>query len=277
MYEGFYSNIEDCGAYLARLHMDAADFRPDREHLDMLLKNHHRYVPFDNLNVWDKAELPSLNVSDLFKKIITDRRGGYCYEMNGLLEAALRTLGYDCYGVEIRIVRGRDFMPPFRHRGVVVVLDGKKMFCDVGLGFKFFPQAAEYNNGYNESGYKVECKDGICELWEKTGDGGEQKIIWYPDRPVLAVDFLNPNMCCSIDPASTFRTRLTAVIMTPEGYRKTLLCTQPSPRAESKDAPEFTINIKDGSKVLFERNGKGTEDMCKTLLEEFGIEYSFGK
>ena len=275
MYEEFYYNIEDTGAYLKRLHMDPEDFRPDREHLNQLLKNHHRYVPFDNLNVWDKAEQPSLNIPDLFKKIVTDRRGGYCYEMNGLLEAALRTLGYECYGVEIRIIRGRDFLPPFRHRGVVCVLDGKKLFCDVGLGFKFFPEYAEYNAGYNKSGYKVDCEDGLCTLTEIKEDGTEQKVMCFPDRPIPAVDFLNPNMVCSIDPQSTFRTRLTTVIMTPEGYRKTLACFEPSPGRLCDDAPVFTVNVKDGSRVVSERTEKGTAALSRVLREEFGIVYNW--
>ena len=275
MYEEFYYNIEDTEAYLRRIHMDPASFRPDREHLNELLYKHHRFVPFDNLNVWDKAEQPSLKIPDLFKKIVIDRRGGYCYEMNALLEAALRTLGYDCYGVEIRITRGRDFVPPFRHRGVVCILDGKKLFCDVGLGFKFFPECAEFNAGYNKSGYKVINNNGGCTLYELAEDGSDKEILWFPDKAVPAIDFLNPNICCSVDPASTFRTRFTAVIMTPEGYRKTLTCMEPSPHKLTDEAPTFTINVKDGKQVLSERTEKGTVAMSRILHEEFGIVYNW--
>ena len=275
MYEELYLDIENKGAYLKRLHMDPDAFRPDLEHLNELLHNHHRYVPFDNLNVWDRAEQPSLGIPDLFKKIVVDERGGYCFEMNALLQAALRTLGYDCYGVEIRIVRGRDFLPPFRHRAVIVRLDGKKLFCDVGLGFTFFPEAAPFNEGYCKSGYKVDCKDGECELWMKGEDGSESKILVFPDHPVLAVDFINPNISCSMDPASTFRTRFTAVIMTAEGYRKTLLCAAPSPGKACKDAPQFTVNIKDGPKTVYEESFCGTAALTEELKKDFGIKYEW--
>ena len=275
MYEDLYFNIEDTGAYLKRIDMDPETFRPDLSHLNELLYKHHRNVPFDNLNVWDRAELPSLGIPDLFKKIVVDRRGGYCFEMNGLLESALRTLGYDCYGVEIRIVRGRDFLPAYRHRGVIVRLDGKKLFCDVGLGFRFFPEAAPFNEGYCRSGYKVECKDGMCELWVKSPNGTEEKELVFPDRPVLAIDYLNPNIACALDPSSTFRQRFTAVIMTPEGYRKTLLCNCPSPRKASQDAPVFTVNIKDGAKTVYEESFCGTAELTRQLKDGFGIVYEW--
>ena len=275
MYEAYYLNIEDTDAYLNRIHMDPADFRPDREHLNELLYKHHRFVPFDNLNVWDKAEQPSLEIPDLFKKIVIDRRGGYCYEMNALLEAALRTLGYECYGVQIRITRGRDFIPPFRHRGVVCILDGKKLFCDVGLGFKFFPEYAEFDAGYNKSGYKVIKKDGGCTLYELAEDGSDKEILWFPDMAIPAVDFLNPNICCSVDPSSNFRNRLTTVIMTPEGYRKTLTCFEPSPRRLCDDAPEFTVNVKNGSQLISENKYNGTAALSTVLREEFGIVYNW--
>ena len=275
MYEDFYFNIDDTAAYLKRIDMDPETFRPDLAHLNELLYKHHRHVPFDNLNVWDRAELPSLAIPDLFKKIVVGRRGGYCFEMNGLLESALRTLGYDCYGVEIRIVRGRDFLPAYRHRGVVVRLDGKKLFCDVGLGFRFFPEAAPFNEGYCKSGYKVECRDGMCELWVKSSAGTEEKELIFPDRPVLAIDYLNPNIACALDPSSPFRTRFTAVIMTPEGYRKTLLVDGPSPGMASKDAPRFSINVKDGARTVYKEDFCGTAELTKQLKEGFGIVYEW--
>ena len=223
MYEDFYANISDTAAFLKRIHLDPAEIKPDLESLNKIMYNHHRYVPFDNVDVWDKAAEPSLSIPDLFDKIVNRRRGGYCFEINALLESALRSLGFECYSVEIRITKGRDFIPPCRHRGVVTVLDGKKYFCDAGLGFIFFPQAAEFNGGYCRFGYKAVCSDGLCKVFVKKEDS-EEEILRFEDRPMLPVDFINPNFACSQDPKSGFRTRLSLVIMTPEEYRKNLVC-----------------------------------------------------
>ena len=275
MYEDLYYNIEDSSAYLRRIGMDPAEFKPDKEHLDSLLKHHHQHVPFDNLDVWDKAALPSLGIPDLFDKVVNRRRGGYCFELNGLLEAALRTLGYDCYSVEIKIVRGRDFMPPSRHRGVIVLLDGKKHFCDIGLGFTFFPETTIFNEGYNKFGSKVVCRDGIFEVFLRNEDGSDMRLLWFRDIPADPVEFINPNFCCSQDPASGFRTRLSMVIMTPEGYRENLVCDAPAPAAGAKYSPEFKVTIKDGHKVLSEKTNCGAEALEEVLLKDFGVDYRF--
>ena len=266
MYEEMYLNIEDCGAFLRRIELDPAGFRPDREWLDKIVYNHHRYVPFDNIDVWDKAAEPSLSVPDLYDKIVRRRRGGYCFEMNGHLEAALRTLGYECYSVEIRIMRGREFFPPYRHRGVIVVIDGKKHFCDVGLGFKFFLQSAEYNAGYNSFGIKAECEDGIVKIYEQKENGTDNYLLWFRDQPALPVDFINPNYACSQDPSSGFRTRLSMVIMTPEEYRKNLVV----------DENGAVLTIKDGSRTVSETKLNGNKkELSEILFKEFGVDYKF--
>lgn len=275
MYENLYLNIEDPGAYLRRIGMDPETFVPDKEHLDMILFNHHRYVPFDNLSVWAEAAEPNLGIPELFDKIVRNKRGGYCFEMNGLLEAALRTLGYECYSAEVRIVRGRDFLPPFRHRCVIVTIDGKRHFCDVGLGFIFFLASSEFNAGYNKYGIKADCRDGIIEVWERGEDGKETQLLIIPDRPADPVDFINPNFCCSQDPKSGFRTRLSMVIMTPEGYRENLVCSQPAPKSGEKYSPEFTVTVKDGSRIISEKTYVGTKALEDILLKDFGVSYRF--
>ena len=274
MYEDLYLNIDDPDAYLARLCMGSAEFKPDREHLDRLLWSHHRYVPFDNLDVWAGAQEPALGIPALFDKIVKNRRGGYCFEMNGLLEAALRTLGYECYSVEVKIVKGRNYLPPARHRAVIAILDGRKLFCDVGLGFQFFPASSELNAGFNEYGIRADCRDGIIEVWSENGNGGE-RLLYIQDRPADPVDFINPNFCCSMDPVSGFRTRLSMVIMTEEGYRKNLVCSSPAPVHGERYSPQFTVTVKDKNLMLSEKTFCGAEALEEILLKDFGVEYRF--
>ncbi len=276
MYEDYYNTHEDPAGFLRRIRLDPADIRPDRESLDKILYNHHRYVPFENLSVWAEAKVPDLGVPGLTDKIVTNNRGGYCFEMNGHLEAVLKALGFECYSVQVRITRGRDFLPPVRHRAVVVVIDGKKHFCDVGLGFKFFPACSEFGAGYNAYGVRADLNDGIV-IVTSMEEGKEQALLWFRDIPALPVDFVNPNFCCAGDPSSGFRTRLSMVIMTPEGYRKTLVCGEAAPTAVSDESPEFTINVTDGSTAVSTYAGKGTADLERCLRDEYGIEYHFGQ
>lgn len=276
MYEDYYYTHEDPAGFLRRIRLDPGTIRPDRESLDRILYNHHRYVPFENLTIWAEGTVPDLGVPGLTDKIVSRSRGGYCFEMNGHLEAVLKAIGYETYSVEVRITRGRDFLPPVRHRAVVVVIDGRKHFCDVGLGFKFFPACSEYGAGYNAYGVRADLKDGAVTITSME-EGREQVLLRFRDLPALPVDFVNPNFCCAGDPNSGFRTRLSTVIMTAEGYRKTLVCSEPAPKAASADSPEFTITVTDGSRTVSSYEGKGTADLERCLRGEYGIDYHFGR
>ncbi|MBR5680727.1 MAG: arylamine N-acetyltransferase, partial [Clostridia bacterium] len=51
------------------------------------------HVPYENLDI--TAGIPlSLDYGDLYDKIVTRHRGGYCFEINGFLGEVLRSLGY---------------------------------------------------------------------------------------------------------------------------------------------------------------------------------------
>ena len=274
MYEDYHSNVEDTGAFLRRIGLDPSGIRADRESLDRILYHHHRFIPFDNLDIWAKAALPELSVPAVDDKIVRRKRGGYCFELNGYLEAVLRSLGFTCYGVEIRVVKGRDFLPPCLHRGVVAVIDGEKYFCDVGLGFRFFPESARFNGGYNGNGVKAVCADGIAEIWERTEDG-ETRLLRFRDLPADPVDFVSPNFYCSQNPEMIFRTRLSMVIMTAEGFRKSLVCEAPAPVRGQEGSPAFTVTVTDGAKTVSEETGCGASMLRKRLRDDFGVDYAF--
>ena len=267
MYEELYANVKDISAFLRRIGLDPAEIGPDLASLKKIMYNHHLHVPFDNLDVWAEAKEPSLSIPDLFGKIVGRNRGGYCFEINGLLEAALRTIGFDTYCVEVRITKGRDFLPPCRHRSIVVTLDRKKYFCDAGLGFIFFPEPAEFNAGYVRFGYKAVCEDGLCKVFVKKEDG-EEEILRFADRPMLPVDYINMNYACSQDPNSSFRTRLSLVIMTPEENRRNLVSD-----GTVDKAAESVITLKDPSGKLLEQRTIDNKDLSRVMLEEFGIDY----
>ena len=65
------------------------------------------------------------------------------------------------------------------------------------------------------------------------------------------------------------------VIMTPEGYRENLVCSQPAPKSGDRYSPEFTVTIKDGPKMLSEKTYFGAEALEEILLKDFGVSYKF--
>src|SRR5437588_8928831 len=66
----------------------------DAETLRQLHVAHLRSVPFENLSI-QAHEIISLDDESLFEKIVARRRGGFCYELNGLFAALLRGIGFE--------------------------------------------------------------------------------------------------------------------------------------------------------------------------------------
>jgi N-hydroxyarylamine O-acetyltransferase len=119
----------DVTAYLARIGVprpasaDAAALR----HLSWA---HQVAVPFENLDIHLGVPV-SLDPDDLFDKVVRRRRGGLCYELNGLFALLLEELGHRVERVAARVYRGDGFGPIFDHLALVV--DGLWL-VDVGFG-----------------------------------------------------------------------------------------------------------------------------------------------
>jgi N-hydroxyarylamine O-acetyltransferase len=107
--------------------------RPTVELLRDLHVRHLRTVPFENLSI-HLGEPIVLDEAALVEKIIDRRRGGFCYELNGLFAGLLRALGFD-----VALLSARVFTPdgslshPFDHALLRVELD-ERYLVDVGFG-----------------------------------------------------------------------------------------------------------------------------------------------
>ncbi|MFD5248977.1 arylamine N-acetyltransferase [Amycolatopsis sp. NPDC058340] len=128
----------DVAAYLDRLGLD----RPattDVAALRMLQERHLAVVPFENLSI-HLGEPIVLDTEALFGKIVLRRRGGFCYELNGLFAALLEELGFDVTLQAAKVFRPDGTLgPPFDHAVVRVELE-EPWLADVGFGrFSRFP------------------------------------------------------------------------------------------------------------------------------------------
>ena len=74
----------------------------------------------------------------LFEKIVRRRRGGFCYELNGLFAALLRGLGFDVVMLSAEVAnKERGFGPEYDHMALMVRFGGKRYLVDVGFGDSF--------------------------------------------------------------------------------------------------------------------------------------------
>jgi len=111
----------DVNAYLKRINYDGPlDVSP--ETLRRLHLAHLQSVPFENLSIHNSEPIV-LDDEALFAKIVARRRGGFCYEANGLFAALLRALGFDVTMLSAEVARGgSQFSPPFDHMALLVKL-----------------------------------------------------------------------------------------------------------------------------------------------------------
>lgn len=118
-------------AYLARIGAEAR--KPGAERLRELTARHLDTVPFENLSI-HLGEPIELTESALVDKIVRRRRGGFCYELNGLFAMLLTELGY-----RVTLLAARVFAPdgqlgpPYDHLALRVDL-AEPWLVDVGFG-----------------------------------------------------------------------------------------------------------------------------------------------
>ena len=126
-------DTEVADRYLARIEHAPVD-EPTTAALTSLQDAHVRTVPFEKLDIHLGWPL-SLDLADLVDKVVDRRRGGFCYELNGLFCALLASLGYDAWLVEAR-VRNADgsLGPRYDHARILVAAGDGPLLVDVGTG-----------------------------------------------------------------------------------------------------------------------------------------------
>ena len=152
----------DLQAYLDRIGFTGTP-RPDLATLRALHRGHALSISYENFDV--QLERPvSIDPADAFEKIVRRGRGGWCYEMNGLLGAALEAVGFRVTRLAGGVHRGTfgDIMVG-NHLVLLVDLDGEPWIADVGFGDGSrdpFPQKE-----------KAFVSDGFDYRLERTDDG----------------------------------------------------------------------------------------------------------
>ena len=197
MYEELSAPLPDGRAYAERIGLPWP-LRPDLETLDRIILAHQCTVPFENLEPYDQGREPSLGIETLFDKVVRRRRGGFCFELNALLDAFLREIGYEAWSVSCRIVRARDYLPPMLHRAVLARLDKQLYYCDVGYGGPQPPGPVPLGGDRTVCGERFRvvafCEAQRREPWwrleRSAGEGTWEKLIEFPEMPLPASYFV---------------------------------------------------------------------------------------
>ncbi|MGD9163640.1 MAG: arylamine N-acetyltransferase [Chromatiales bacterium] len=97
-----------------------------------LMRHQLSTVPFENLDV-QAGKVVSLIPEEIVAKIIQHRRGGYCYEVNGLFAMALGALGVPYQFIACRPLI-YPVLRPRTHMALIVRIEDEPWLCDLGFG-----------------------------------------------------------------------------------------------------------------------------------------------
>ncbi len=216
----------DLDAYFARIGY-AGPRTPTLATLHALTQAHTSSIPFENLDVLLGRKI-ELEPEALMDKLVKKRRGGYCFEQNGLFLAVLQEMGFDVrpLSARVRIDRPRDFTPPRTHVFVRVELSGTSYLSDVGVGALSLTGAlrlhTEDAQDTPHEPRRIVRED--ARLFHQVNLAGEWKdVCEFTLEEMPLIDRELGNWYTSAHPASHFRSRLLVARAREDGGRITLL------------------------------------------------------
>lgn len=224
-------NDDQVQKYLDRIGF-ADDVRLDKRTLDALVLRHQLSVPFETVTLHRSESTPSVEIGDLYEKVVERNGGGYCFELNKSFEELLRALGFNGRPVISRAVRGREGRMPINHRGCIVDLNGQLFSVDVGFGGPMPAGALLLEDGedqlINEETYAAKrAGDSWWKVERMTRAGMDSYDDDVPARRQVELelctaaieeqDFDSLNAFFS-RPGTLFRDHALANLRTPNGY-----------------------------------------------------------
>jgi len=242
-------------AYLARISYSGPT-SPTAETLRAIHRAHMLAVPFENLDIGLGRKI-ICDESAFLRKIVEQRRGGFCYELNGAFAALLRELGFKVTLLSARVPRadGTD-SPEFDHLTLRVDLD-EPWLADVGFGDLFLdPLRLKSGIEQVQGARKFRITEQSSDLHlEMANRGAWKRQYSFTLAPRRLADFAAMCHYHQTSPQSHFTQQ----------------------RICSKATPDGRITLSD-MKLIVTRDGRREENLLTTedewravLLKQFGI------
>lgn len=216
--------------------------KPDAQTLYGLQRAHMLNVPFENLDIGLKRPI-QLSEEVLWDKIVLQKRGGFCYELNGLFAVLLKEIGFRVTHLNARVYN-REGKPgiDFDHLALLVQLpDGPgRWLVDVGFGDSFneplnFEDPEEQVQGLRA--YRLEQTPGGSIVWQRNYDGSWERQYFFDLIPRnFPIDYESACLYHQTSPRSSFTRGSMISKATPEGRvsleEKRLIVTRNGQRSE---------------------------------------------
>lgn len=223
---------DEVEAYLDRLAIPAESIdAPGLSALSTLQRAHVTTIPFETLAITGDphgertGEGVVLSVPHLYEKIVERRRGGYCFELNGLFHALLDALGYEVQRAAARMASA--LRVPANHHTIIVMLD-RRYVVDVGTGPPMVRQPLPLNGTPQTDAIATEWRavpserpDAAYRTEFREPDDADWTVRYvFDDAPRSLRYFEATNDYLQSAPESPFTGAPTMALSTATGYRK---------------------------------------------------------
>lgn len=180
----------DIDKYLKRIGVGYAKQR----HLKTLQHLQHQHmlnIPFENLDVIRGVPIP-LDFETYYKKVVLNRRGGFCYELNGLFHWLLQSLGYKSYLISATVQKpDGSWAMHGSHASQIVELD-QPYLVDVGFGDsarQLLPLTGEKRTDVSGTYRVVKVNETTYDLKRLTDSNEWRTLFRFETTPKKLHDF----------------------------------------------------------------------------------------
>lgn len=204
--------------YLRRIDYQG-DLNPTPPTLAALHLAHVSHIPFENLDVLLGRPI-RLDLDALQAKLVDGRRGGYCFEQNALLAAALEAVGFRVERLAARVRFRATSVLPRTHMLLRVVVGEESWIADVGFGaggllvpLPFRHDVASRQFAWS---FRLTAEPGGYHVLQTLTPAGWLDLYVFTLEPQHPADYEMANHYVATHPASIFRRMYTVQHSTPE-------------------------------------------------------------
>lgn len=209
----------DLSAYLTRIGLQTCT--PDLAGLKALQAAQISAIPFENVLPF-LGQVPELDPESRWQKLVVERCGGYCFELNSLLGEALDALGFLARQVLARVRQGAAEGGARSHLAFVVTLDGSEWLVDAGFGGQAPAEPVRISEDaqpIRDQTYRIRFEDTSGEhVLERLTDEGWFPLYGFDRVDVRSADIEGANFLCAASPKMPFANSIKFYRLTEDGF-----------------------------------------------------------
>lgn len=244
----------ELSTYLQRIGYTGS-LEPTLTTLNAIQAAHLESIPYENLDIHLGRKL-ILNQTRAYEKIVLEKRGGWCFEMNSLFAWALRKMGFQVQMLSSGVLRPNGTTPDGDHMILLVQLEDRAYLADVGFGDGAI-SPLPLRQGHYQAGFLE---------YDMSFDGALWTMHNFNDSNTAGFVF-------SLEPRDLnyFQERCTALQTSPEsGFVRTTVCQRMTQEAlYTLRGAVLSVLTENGQT---QRTLENAADYQRVLLEYFRLE-----